>query len=112
MHCAARARSSDAAASVAIVLAAALPTDAADIDDAEPGAVREGSSLLAETKAPTARELEVISLIAQGLSHKQVAEQLGISPHTVANHVAHVRTKLNAAGAEHAVAIAIRAGLV
>lgn len=44
--------------------------------------------------ALSARELEVLQLIAQGRSNKQVAHALGLSPHTVKRHVANVLTKL------------------
>lgn len=42
----------------------------------------------------TARELEVISLVAEGLSNKQVAEQLGIREQTVKNHLVQISKKL------------------
>ncbi|MCZ7628900.1 MAG: LuxR C-terminal-related transcriptional regulator [Microthrixaceae bacterium] len=42
----------------------------------------------------TSREAEVLGLVAQGLSNKQVAVRLGISPKTVGNHVEHIYTKL------------------
>jgi DNA-binding CsgD family transcriptional regulator len=43
----------------------------------------------------TAREQEVAELIAQGLSNDQIAERLVLTPGTVANHVAHILTKLS-----------------
>jgi DNA-binding NarL/FixJ family response regulator len=43
----------------------------------------------------SARELEVVSLISQGLTNKEIAERLVLSPGTVANHVAHALAKLN-----------------
>ena len=42
----------------------------------------------------TAREVEVLRLVAQGLSDAQIAGRLFLSPHTVHRHVANVRTKL------------------
>ncbi len=42
----------------------------------------------------TAREADVLGLLAQGFSNKAIAAQLGISPKTVGNHVEHVYTKL------------------
>jgi len=44
----------------------------------------------------TQREVEVLRLLARGLSNKQIAEQLVISPKTVANHVEHIYTKIDA----------------
>ena len=42
----------------------------------------------------TARELEVISLVAEGLSNKQVAERLGIREQTVKNYLVQISKKL------------------
>ena len=42
----------------------------------------------------TARESDVLGLLAQGLPNKAIARQLGISPKTVGNHVEHIYTKL------------------
>jgi len=43
---------------------------------------------------PTARELEITALVADGLSNRQIAGQLFISPATVARHIANVMAKL------------------
>ncbi|HEY3687445.1 MAG TPA: helix-turn-helix transcriptional regulator, partial [Streptosporangiaceae bacterium] len=43
----------------------------------------------------TAREEEIARLVARGLSNKEVAEELVISPATVARHVANIFTKLD-----------------
>jgi len=58
------------------------------------------------------RELEVLNLIAEGLSNKLIAEGLGISEHTVKTHVTAILTKLGAASRTEAVSQAIRRGLV
>jgi DNA-binding CsgD family transcriptional regulator len=42
----------------------------------------------------SARELEVLRLVAEGLSDREIAERLVLSPHTVHRHVANIRTKL------------------
>lgn len=42
----------------------------------------------------TAREREVLALVAQGLTDAQIATRLHLSPHTVHRHVANIRTKL------------------
>jgi DNA-binding NarL/FixJ family response regulator len=60
----------------------------------------------------TARELEVLKLVAQGLSDAEIAERLVLSPHTVHRHVANVRTKLRLPSRAAAVAYAARAGLL
>jgi DNA-binding NarL/FixJ family response regulator len=42
------------------------------------------------------REVEVLSLAADGLTNRQIAERLYLSPHTVARHLANARGKLGA----------------
>jgi len=58
------------------------------------------------------RELEVLDVIAEGLSNKLIAHRLGISEHTVKTHVASIFAKLGAASRTEAVSLAIRRGLV
>ncbi|MGZ5338766.1 MAG: LuxR C-terminal-related transcriptional regulator [Thermoleophilaceae bacterium] len=60
----------------------------------------------------TSRELEVLRLVAQGLSDPEIAERLVVSPHTVHRHVANVRSKLRLPSRAAAVAYASRAGLL
>jgi DNA-binding CsgD family transcriptional regulator len=60
----------------------------------------------------TARELQVLRLLAEGESNKSIARRLGITPHTAKFHVASIVTKLGATGRTDAVAKAMRLGLV
>jgi pimeloyl-ACP methyl ester carboxylesterase/DNA-binding CsgD family transcriptional regulator len=60
----------------------------------------------------TRRETEVLTLIANGLSDREIAERLFLSPHTVHRHVANVRTKLGLPTRAAAVAEAARRGLL
>jgi pimeloyl-ACP methyl ester carboxylesterase/DNA-binding CsgD family transcriptional regulator len=60
----------------------------------------------------TTRETEVLALIASGLSDREIAERLFLSPHTVHRHVANVRTKLGLPTRAAAVAEATRRGLL
>ena len=60
----------------------------------------------------TAREHEVLTLLAKGLSNSQIADQLIISDATVKTHVARVLMKLNLADRVHAVIFAYETGLV
>jgi ATP/maltotriose-dependent transcriptional regulator MalT len=60
----------------------------------------------------TARECEVLRLVATGLSDGEIARQLVVSPHTVHRHVANIRTKLRLPSRAAAVAYAARAGLL
>ncbi|GLJ93194.1 DNA-binding response regulator [Streptomyces poonensis] len=60
----------------------------------------------------TARELEVLRLLGEGLGPKAIAERLVISPHTVRGHVKSVMQKLNAHSQLETVVTAIREGLL
>ena len=60
----------------------------------------------------TARELEVLDLVAEGLSNKLIAHRLTISEHTVKTHVASIFAKLGASSRTEAVSQAIRRGLI
>ena len=65
------------------------------------------------TRKPlTCRELEVLQLIAGGLSNKQIAIRLCLSTETVKSHVCALFAKLGANSRAHAVAIALRQGLL
>jgi DNA-binding NarL/FixJ family response regulator len=58
------------------------------------------------------REVEILQKIAYGATTKEVADQLGISFHTVKTHLERIFEKLGANDRAQAVAIAIRQGLV
>jgi DNA-binding NarL/FixJ family response regulator len=60
----------------------------------------------------TAREVQVLELLAEGLSNKAVARRLGISDQTVKFHVASLSGKLGAANRTDAVRRAVRRGLI
>ena len=60
----------------------------------------------------TARELEVLRLLANGEANKQIATRLGMSEHTAKFHVAQILAKFGAASRTEAVTIAIRRGLI
>ncbi len=60
----------------------------------------------------TARELEVLALLAEGIPNKAIARRLGISDHTVKFHVGSVLAKLDAASRTEAVRIGARRGLI
>jgi pimeloyl-ACP methyl ester carboxylesterase/DNA-binding CsgD family transcriptional regulator len=84
--------------------------------------VRALRSVLAPDPAPpaeatpavllSAREHEVLELIASGLSDNEIAEQLVVSRHTVHRHVANIRHKLGRTSRTAAVAEAARLGLL
>jgi HD-GYP domain-containing protein (c-di-GMP phosphodiesterase class II) len=60
----------------------------------------------------TAREMEVLRLLARGLSNKEIAERLVISPKTVANHAEHIYAKINASTRAAAGLFAMQHGLL
>jgi DNA-binding NarL/FixJ family response regulator len=60
----------------------------------------------------TAREREILQLLADGMSNADVAAKLFISQETVKSHVRHILTKLEADTRTHAVAIALREAII
>jgi DNA-binding NarL/FixJ family response regulator len=60
----------------------------------------------------TARELEVMTLVAGGLSNDEIAEQLVVTPATAKTHVSKVMTKLRARHRAQVVTLAYETGLV
>jgi len=60
----------------------------------------------------TSREAQCLAGIAEGLTNSDVAVKLQISTPTVALHLQNAKRKLGAATREHAVALAIKSGLL
>jgi DNA-binding CsgD family transcriptional regulator len=70
-------------------------------------------SASAEGDVPlTPRELEVLTLLAEGMSNKAIARRLGISVHTAKFHVGALIDKFDAVGRTDAVAQAARRGVI
>jgi DNA-binding NarL/FixJ family response regulator len=65
-----------------------------------------------DTTPLSKREREILQRVADGATTKQVASDLGISPHTVKTHLERIFEKLGANDRAQAVAIAIRTGIV
>jgi DNA-binding NarL/FixJ family response regulator len=59
----------------------------------------------------TAREVEILDLIAQGHTNPKIAARLYVSPNTVRNHISHIFAKLQVADRTHAIVRAREAGL-
>jgi len=74
---------------------------------ARPGAV----AAVADQRL-TAREIEILGLIAEGLGNKAIAARLRISDHTVKFHIASIFAKLSAGSRTEAVTIGVRQGLI
>jgi DNA-binding NarL/FixJ family response regulator len=64
------------------------------------------------TTALSSREVEVVQLVAAGLSNEQIARRLFISQATVKSHLVHVFTKLDVDSRTAAVAVAAERGLI
>jgi DNA-binding NarL/FixJ family response regulator len=60
----------------------------------------------------TAREIEVLRMLAEGLANKEIASQLGITDHTIKFHISSILGKLGAATRTEAVTMGIRRGLI
>ena len=58
------------------------------------------------------REIEILSLLAEGLRNKEIANQLFISLETVKKHVSHIIRKLNAHNRQEAVSNAFKSGIL
>ena len=65
-----------------------------------------------EPRAPTAREREVLELLAGGRTDGQIADLLELSPATVQTHVRNAKAKLGARTRAQAVAIALQRGMI
>lgn len=60
----------------------------------------------------TARELEVLAMLAEGLGNKAIAWRLGVSGHTVKFHISSIFTKLDVSTRTEAVTAGYRRGLI
>jgi len=60
----------------------------------------------------TKREREILTLVADGNSNRNIAKKLDISEQTIKNHVSAIMRKLNTNDRAHAVVLAIRRGLI
>ena len=63
-------------------------------------------------RALSDREMEILTLTADGMAKKEIAEQLGISTYTVVYHTKHIYEKLGVTNAPAAVGEAYRAGIL
>jgi DNA-binding NarL/FixJ family response regulator len=60
----------------------------------------------------SAREIQVLELIARGLADKEIAHELNISTNTATNHAKHIRNKLGVRDRTSAATIAMRRGII
>ena len=73
---------------------------------------RRGVTSPADIPELTEREQEVLTLIAEGLTNKQIGEELGISPKTVARHRDNITHKLDLSSRTELTRYAIQKGLI
>ena len=87
------------------LLAGASATQDSNIND-------DGIDHEALTERLTARERQILDMMAEGLGNKEIAWQLQISEHTVKFHVSSILGKLGAASRTEAVTLGLRRGLI
>ena len=86
-----------------------------DADAVEAVLAAAGHRATCRRKGPsglTAREVEVLRLLARGLSSKEIGSRLVISPKTARNHIEHIYVKTGATSRVEASLFAIRHGLL
>ena len=103
-------RDSNPAQIIAAIHAAAVGLVIMSPQDLEPWLANSKAAQLLEPL--TARETEVLGMLAEGLSNKLIAHRLEISEHTVKFHMTSILSKLNASSRTEAVTLGIRRGLI
>jgi DNA-binding NarL/FixJ family response regulator len=81
-----------------------------------------GLNLAAQVRGPspadspdpnlTPREIEVLSMLAEGLGNRQIAARLGVSDHTIKFHISSILDKLGASTRTEAATTGLRLGLI
>jgi two-component system nitrate/nitrite response regulator NarL len=102
----------DAAALTAAVRATAAGLIVLDPTVAGATGVHTHARMTENAETLTAREREVLLLVAEGLPNKAIARELGISEHTAKFHVGSLLGKLGAASRTEAVTLATRRGIL
>ena len=75
-------------------------------------AAKDGKSLDSEVALLTNRETEILDLVAQGMSNKEIAEQIFVSKYTVESHIKHIYRKLSVTKRTKAVSTARSLGIL
>jgi DNA-binding CsgD family transcriptional regulator/tetratricopeptide (TPR) repeat protein len=86
--------------------------DERDSDLGRPAAVADEARLALASRGLTDREVEVLGLVAEGMTNRQIGEELFISEKTASVHVSHILGKLEVRRRVEAAAVAHRLGLV
>ena len=90
--------------------AVAGPRVGYSVDGAPPARAGQAESVQIDAEPITAREKEVLALVAEGYSNKLISSELGIAERTVKNHLTMTMGKLRAFDRTHAVVTAVRLG--
>ena len=80
--------------------------------EARVGQAWRAADSLEAVESLTARERQVLQMLARGLGNKEIAARLKISEHTAKFHVASILGKLGASTRTEAISVAIRRGLI
>ena len=67
---------------------------------------------LDDLRTPSARELQVLALIAEGMTDSEIGGRLFVASNTVKSHVKNLLAKLGARSRAHAVAVGFRRGFI
>jgi NarL family two-component system response regulator YdfI len=104
----------EAAAAGLVTLRPASVGELRNVGAVDPSAARAapGRARDLDRQPLTARETEILAMMAEGLGNKLIAARLGISGHTVKFHVASIFGKLAAGSRTEAVTIGLRRGLI
>jgi DNA-binding NarL/FixJ family response regulator len=102
----------DAPAAEILAAIEAAAAGMAAIDPRELEALMSAGPPVESAMPLTARELEVLRMLADGAANKTIAWKLGITENTVKFHVAQILAKLNAGTRTEAVTVGIRKGLI
>lgn len=86
-------------------------SEADDLDEIKTGATKRSSLPAPQGPTVTRRELEILRLVAEGLSDKKVGKRLSITEGTVKNHVHNALEKLHMENRIQATAYIVRQGL-
>ena len=76
------------------------------------GAIKRGKKKMPAEHSLTERQAAILQMIAKGRTTARIAQELGISTNTVRSHVRMILATLDAKDRAHAVAIAMREGLI
>ncbi len=91
---------------------APAPSAGIGLGAASPTGLHPVGSVAGRVPSLTPRQLDVLLLVGAGLTTREIGERLHISPKTVENHKQRIFERLGVNNQAHAVAVAMRAGLV